>query len=143
MKKWNKSQMARELDISSQLYGKYESGDRKPGADFFIKWKRVFGEDLTSVFETNVSRATFSGTNILNGAEGTEYAPRQVDLIQEVLDIRQRQLAIQATLSVILSELTPLIAKASGRSHASVFSQMKKDIELETLNLKEMANKKK
>lgn len=53
-KGWNKSEIARELGISSQLYGQYEAG-KKPGADFFIAWKRTFGQDLT---ETIVSQET-------------------------------------------------------------------------------------
>jgi transcriptional regulator with XRE-family HTH domain len=54
-KGWNKSQMARELGVSSQLYGQYETGAKKPGADFFIRWKDKFGVDL---LETKVSHET-------------------------------------------------------------------------------------
>lgn len=54
-KGWNKSQMARTLKISSQLYGQYENG-KNPGSDFFIKWKEIFGTDLTSEIETKISR---------------------------------------------------------------------------------------
>lgn len=54
-KGWNKSQMAKELDISSQLYGQYETGKKKPGVDFFIKWRQKFNTDLMSN-ETKVSK---------------------------------------------------------------------------------------
>lgn len=47
--------MARRLGISSQLYGQYENDDKKPKADFFIKWKEVFNETLLKEFETTVS----------------------------------------------------------------------------------------
>lgn len=54
---WNKSQMARELKISSQLYGQYERKNGKnPGADFFIAWKKRFKTDLTHEIEIIVSR---------------------------------------------------------------------------------------
>lgn len=44
-----KSELARILDISSQLYGQYEpdSGEGKePGFYFSMKWKEVFDENL-------------------------------------------------------------------------------------------------
>ncbi len=50
--------MARKLRISSQLYGRYEQGKQKPGASFFVTWKKIFGEDLTEGIEPIVSRAT-------------------------------------------------------------------------------------
>ena len=55
--------MARQLGVSSQLYGMYERGEREPGASFFVSWKRVFGEDLTGEFETIVPRDTVSDRN--------------------------------------------------------------------------------
>ena len=87
-KGWNKSQMARALDISSQLYGQYEksldNGGKKPGADFFIKWKKVFGEDLTSIFETIFSREKSETDNLsLNdGGEGKEYRSKSASEIR-------------------------------------------------------------
>lgn len=50
----NKSQMAKELGVSSQLYGQYEEKGKTPGGDFFIKWKKKFKIDL----ETLVSHET-------------------------------------------------------------------------------------
>ncbi len=38
--------MADELGISSQLYGQYETGKKKPVTTFFLKWKQKFGIDL-------------------------------------------------------------------------------------------------
>jgi transcriptional regulator with XRE-family HTH domain len=55
-KGWNKSQMARTIGVSSQLYGQYERGEKVPGGDFFLKWQNVFGVPLGSKSETNVSR---------------------------------------------------------------------------------------
>ena len=57
----SKSEIARQLGISSQLYGQYEpdSGKGKiPGLMFAIKWKQVFGDNLIDHLETNVSRET-------------------------------------------------------------------------------------
>lgn len=54
----SKSEMARKIGISSQLYGRYEQGKQNPGASFFIAWKKVFGEDLTGQIEPLVSRET-------------------------------------------------------------------------------------
>lgn len=50
--------MARQLDISSQLYGQYENNQKVPGGEFFMKWREVFNEDLLSVSETKVSHGT-------------------------------------------------------------------------------------
>lgn len=50
----NKSEIARQLGVSSQLLGQYERGRHKPKPEFYIKWKEVFGEDLLS--KTNVSK---------------------------------------------------------------------------------------
>lgn len=52
----SKSAVARKLGISSQLLGQYMSGRQMPKAEFFMKWKLVFGEDLLPAFETYVSR---------------------------------------------------------------------------------------
>jgi phage repressor protein C with HTH and peptisase S24 domain len=51
----NQSEIARKLGISSQLLGQYIAGRHKPKADFYIKWKTVFGEDLLDLIERNVS----------------------------------------------------------------------------------------
>lgn len=48
------------LGISGQLLGQYISGGRNPKADFYVKWKKEFGEDLLAMIEANVSRDTFS-----------------------------------------------------------------------------------
>ena len=47
--------MAREIGVSSQLYGYYESGAKVPGGEFFMLWKKKFGHDLTENIETIVS----------------------------------------------------------------------------------------
>jgi transcriptional regulator with XRE-family HTH domain len=58
-KKWSRSEIARQLEISSQLYGQYEDDKRSPGGDFFIRWKQKFGQDLT---EAIVSHGTHEVT---------------------------------------------------------------------------------
>lgn len=64
--------MARQLGVSSQLYGMYERGEREPGASFFVAWRRLFGDDLTGEFETIVPHETVSVTNKKEGAPGSE-----------------------------------------------------------------------
>lgn len=51
-----KAAVARPLHISAQLLGQYMSGRQKPKAVFYLKWKKVYGEDLIKMTETNVSR---------------------------------------------------------------------------------------
>lgn len=63
-KGWNKSQLARQLGISSQLLGQYETGKRLPKANFILKWKEVTEQDLLKQNEANVSRETHAATNV-------------------------------------------------------------------------------
>jgi transcriptional regulator with XRE-family HTH domain len=65
-----KSEVARQLGISSQLLGQYISGKHKPKADFYLKWKEVFKEDLLKQLERNVSHETKPNSmdNIINDA---------------------------------------------------------------------------
>lgn len=51
----NKSEIGRKLGISSQLLGQYEQGRQKPKSSFFTKWEKVYGENISHIFETNVS----------------------------------------------------------------------------------------
>lgn len=62
-KGWNRSEIARQLGISSQLYGQYEDDKRSPGGDFFINWKLKFGQDLT---EAIVSHETKENDSIMD-----------------------------------------------------------------------------
>lgn len=50
----NKSEIGRKIGISSQLLGQYAKGPKKPGLDFFAKWKMEFKEDLYREIETKV-----------------------------------------------------------------------------------------
>lgn len=54
----NSAEVARKLGISSQLLGQYLNERHKPKQDFYNKWKEVYGDDLLSLVETNVSRET-------------------------------------------------------------------------------------
>lgn len=54
----NKSAIGRTIGVSSQLLGQYVSGRQLPKRDFFVKWKAAYGEDISNLFETNVSRET-------------------------------------------------------------------------------------
>lgn len=56
-KGFNKSQMARELGIVSQLYGQYERGEVEPKSEFRKKFEDKFGISLVNI-EDNVSRET-------------------------------------------------------------------------------------
>lgn len=51
----SKSEVAEKLGISSQLLGQYTNGRQKPKADFYIKWKNTFGEDILMIVEAKSS----------------------------------------------------------------------------------------
>lgn len=73
--------MARKLGISSQLLGQYVSGGRKPGGDFFIKWRQVFGDDLVSLVETGVSDDHNNETN--TNLPGSVTLQDHIDLLKK------------------------------------------------------------
>lgn len=50
---WTQTEMAKKLEISSQLLGQYERGRHQPKQDFYAKWKHLFGWSLEN--EINVS----------------------------------------------------------------------------------------
>ncbi len=65
----NKSQVAKKLDIPSQLLGQYEKGKRKPKQGFYDKWLEVFNQDLQALLkhpsnEANVSHETEKHTPV-------------------------------------------------------------------------------
>jgi transcriptional regulator with XRE-family HTH domain len=105
-KGWNKSRMAHILGISSQLYGQYENGDKIPGGEFFIKWKQVFGRDLTETIvshETDVSTVNEADINYENASDKEKYI--------KVLE-RDRNLfefALKNNLNLVTSNLTELL----------------------------------
>lgn len=84
--------MARELGVSSQLYGMYEMGKREPGASFFVAWKRVFGEDLTENIETIVPRGQvpLSNRNYQPSPE-SDYLPEYLESLKEQKRILEEQ----------------------------------------------------
>lgn len=57
--------VGRRLGISGQLLGQYIGGKKKPKADFYIKWKSEFGEDLMKLLETKVSERNNSDDSLL------------------------------------------------------------------------------
>jgi transcriptional regulator with XRE-family HTH domain len=64
----NQSEIARKLGISPQRLGQYLDERQKPKTDFYMKWKKVYGEDIQQMLmsgeikETNVSRETIPST---------------------------------------------------------------------------------
>lgn len=83
-----------------------------------------------------------NGAVVQNKAQhGTNSQKQGLDLIKEVTRLIDEHLTVKATLKVLISELAPLISKATGKSHASVSSQMEKDISAEILNLKTYVRK--
>jgi DNA-binding XRE family transcriptional regulator len=52
----NKSQMAKAIGVSSQLYGKYEEGDILPKIDFYLKFEKKFDINLLSDDKLNLRR---------------------------------------------------------------------------------------
>lgn len=45
-KGFNKSEMARQLNVATQLYGQYEAGKVEPKTDFRLKFEKIFGVSL-------------------------------------------------------------------------------------------------
>lgn len=91
----NKSKIAAKLGISSQLYGQYELGSKKPKADFFIKWRKIFGEDLLAQTETNVSHETKDSSSTT-----PDYSKEYIELLKE--DRKLLSEIIQANLTELL-----------------------------------------
>lgn len=61
--------------------------------------------------------------------------PRGTSFSYGLTDMREWQAAVDAALGVIMAEIVPILAKDGGKSNASVFSQLKKDISDETQRL--------
>lgn len=79
--------MAREIGVSSQLYGQYESGAKVPGGDFFLLWRKRFKTDLAGEVETTVSH--------------------------EIL-VKDKAKAYDALFSVVVAEIASLKAEKTG-----------------------------
>lgn len=58
------SEVARKLNISSQLLGQYRNGGKNPSWEFLLKWLEVFGENLLEYFETKDSRTQTDEPNM-------------------------------------------------------------------------------
>ena len=133
--------LADKIGVNADRWRKWEEKDLTPRIEDAEIIEGFFGMDLSKIVKLPSIKEFLIVPREKNQVPNIE--PGQLDLIKEVIQIKERQLAIQAALAVVISELTPLIVKSTGRSHANVFSQMKKDIELETLNLRVSENKKK
>lgn len=136
-------QFAMKAEVDQSQYAKIERGDLPITENIMDKLVKVHGLDKNSILHgTDVPRGTKNdSTGHSKPRQGGQPEKQEQDLIKEVSRLNEQQITIEATLSVILSEVAPLIAKATGRSHASVFSQMKKDISTEILNLKSLMDK--
>lgn len=110
----SKSEVARLLGISSQLLGQYQRGGRKPGGDFFLKWRQVFGEDLLKLIETGVSS---------NGSAATDPLPGTVTLQDHIALWKARHEEAKADkdrlMGIIENNLTLLI-KAVSKAEANL-----------------------
>lgn len=116
--------------IPRDRIAKWEQGKGSPKSADEKKLELVFGKSLQEQLPQN-------GTVVSNKAQqGANSQNQGLDLIQEVTRLMGDNLTVRATLKVIISELVPLISKATGRSHASVSAQMEKDISAEISNLK-------
>ena len=136
--------IADKIGVNADRWRKWEEKDLTPRLEDALVIESYFGMELSKIVKLpSIKQFLIVPRETKEFAKVPNTEPLQFDLIKEVIQIRERQLVIQATLAVVISELTPLIAKGTGRSHANVFSQMKKDIELETLNLRASENKKK
>jgi hypothetical protein len=57
-----------EKPISPQRIGQYRNNKKKPGSDFVLLWKSVYGQDLTN-YETKVSRGAENHTPAIKPAQ--------------------------------------------------------------------------
>lgn len=86
----NKSQVAKEIGISSQLLGQYEAGRHEPKVDFFEKWIEVYNEDIRTIqkqpkSEANVSHETKNGTQVHKRSDNKENAGKDTGQIYQEL----------------------------------------------------------
>lgn len=145
-KRWTQEQMAAKMGISMRQYNKYEAGKLpKYKSTVAEQIDKLIGTNIKElIYEQNVPRATENGHQELRDeGDGNEYTPKQLDLVKEVIRLKDQQLALEATLNVVSSELVPLVAKLTGRSHANVSLQLKKDVDAETVRLINLVNKRK
>jgi transcriptional regulator with XRE-family HTH domain len=82
--------VAKALGITSQQLGSYERGDYKPKADFFDKWKEVFGEDLRQIqkgnIQRNVSHGTENITPAIKSTSNTEKMKSRDEMYQDLVE---------------------------------------------------------
>lgn len=111
----SKSEVARKLGISSQLLGQYMDGRQKPKADFYVKWKNAFKEDILKLVETNVSTVM---EDMIEYEVGTP-------LLKEVMkEIKQ----LKATVYVLKVTVAQLAATSSGKEIGPVLVDLDRAI---------------
>lgn len=111
-----KSEVARTLGISSQLLGQYMDGRQKPKADFYVKWKNAFKEDLLKLVETNVSAVM---------EDAVEYEVG-TPLIKELTkELKQ----LKATVYVLKVTVAQLAATSAGKSIGTMLVEMDRAID--------------
>lgn len=118
----SKSEVARRLGISSQLLGQYMNGRQKPGADFYIRWKNTFKEDLLSLVETNVS--------IVN-EDPVEYEVGTPLIKALTKEIKQ----LKATVYILKITVAQLAATSSGKEIGLVQVELERAIKEQANNL--------
>lgn len=84
-KGWSKSEIARQLGISSQLYGHYEDQKRTPKGDFFLKWREVFGEDLLEKIVSNEDESAYPAASHQTLAETALINARSIDRLSDIV----------------------------------------------------------
>lgn len=125
----NKSEMARKLNVSSQLYGQYESGLKSPKVDFYLKWKEAFGEDLMKLVETNGSPQSDSKPH----SEAEEYKDKYYQILEERASLEKKVLLYartnQALLLTVVEALVEIQAKRDKRKPGDVQAEMNNKVE--------------
>lgn len=119
----NTRQFAIAIEGDASYLGKVEKGIKSLSGSYVQK--------IVSKYHVN--------KNWLLVGEGSMYkkgtnVPHETDLAEALQKLQNWQAGIDATLKVIIDELGPVLSKASGRSNASVLSDLRKDIEQETAN---------
>jgi transcriptional regulator with XRE-family HTH domain len=83
------AEVGRKLGISGQLLGQYINGRQKPKAAFYIKWKRVFGEDLIKLIEGNVSNVEHSTED--NESDTRFVSDKEYEFYKDIPDGTQKK----------------------------------------------------
>jgi len=93
-------------------------------------------KSITETYVLELAKKWAVSENWLLHGNGAKYGAEgpHTDLETALIDLKSWQARVDATLTAIISEIIPILSKANGKSNASVFSQLQKDIDEGTEN---------